>query len=795
MAVQPSVIWEITRQCNFNCEHCIVDSTKKVPPGELSTEQAKQFMKSYASIGGRVVHFSGGEPLMRKDLKELMKYGKKLNIQCYSLATNGYFLTEKRMKSLFDAGLVNVQISLDGIDSAQNLKIRKGPPDAFERAIQAIRIARKFPIQLTIGMFLHPENIDSIPRMVQLCEREKVSILRFSGFIPLGRGRNPEVIDRMRFTPEQMVRFFEFISSYKSSLTGVVIGFDHAFGPFYDYYTCSAGKSTFYLSSNGDLYPCPSFTHPDFKVGNVVSSGMEKLKTLLQSRKMKSCQAPVEKITGDCARCVDLNWCRGGCRGVAYAYREKITASFPNCLRLVQRNFSKCYPSIPEPPTPGQMRQKSRIYERKPGKNYKDPAKSALYGSAGAISRPKEAGIRKEKVVPLTPGKRIASIKPSHPPKSKTSFRYNPNPISMLDKFYENHARNSKFLIENHPLSYLLWESTLNCNFKCRHCSSPRENWNPEKEMTTEQVKTVLKKFADGFSAKKIQALGITGGEPTLRKDLPEIIAYMNKLGFLAAMDTNGYIIGNNPDLLDQYEKAGLKIICVSLDGMKDEFKKFRGVDGFDQAVHTIRHIVENHPRMQVQTITMVTQHNFNSVERIFKTIEQLGVPYARFGTVMPIGRAAGMPENFLEPDQIRQLLKWIAEKREDYRNKKTTLQIEFTDDGWCGRMDRQGFEGLVRDSCFMCTAGITMGIISYDGKFGGCLSVPPELNYQGDLLKEDPLKIWRERFQVFRDKNRLHIGVCVDCDQWDYCLGGGMHERDVNRRMKTCMYRRLQQV
>ena len=178
----------------------------------------------------------------------------------------------------------------------------------------------------------------------------------------------------------------------------------------------------------------------------------------------------------------------------------------------------------------------------------------------------------------------------------------------------------------------------------------------------------------------------------------------------------------------------------------------------------------------------------------MFKLLENLGVNYARFGTVMAIGRAPGDEMNFLDKDQTRKLLCWIADKRKDYLSGKTKLEIEFTDNGWCGRIDKPfGFEGLVRQGCFMCTAGITMGIITYDGKFGACLSVPPELNIQGDLLTEEPRHIWETRFKVFRDKNRLHTGQCVDCDQWEYCLGGGMHERDLDLNMKGCTYKLIE--
>ncbi|MCD4785828.1 MAG: radical SAM protein [Candidatus Eremiobacteraeota bacterium] len=754
MSIPCAVIWEITKQCNFNCAHCVVCATAKRPDDEMTTEMAKRFTEKFADIGGRQIFFSGGEPLLRDDLEEIMNHAGNFGFHSFSIASNGSVLNEKRLKTLIKAGVNNMQFSLDGATPEENASIRGAGIGAFEKILRAIRLTRDAGISVTVGTFFNPRNIDSIPDMVELCRREKVPMLRFSGFIPLGRGRCQEVIDGMKFSWEQIERFLKFICSYDPYQTGVQIGFDHAFGPFMERNVCTAGKQIFYLSSNGDIYPCPSFLHPDFKCGNAFENSLEDLKDILESKKMKSCQVRADEITGECAQCEDLQWCKGGCRGVAYAYKEDIRASFPNCLR----KYLKYLPAImPEPTRQTEKREmKSDREQKASGRKYRSKYKK----------------------------KKDDYSLPANMP--KWSF-------PTIEEKYRFHAECIKYMVKNHPFNYLLWESTLNCNFNCTHCSSPRENWKKDREMTTEQAKNVFKKFADQFDLREIQTLGITGGEPTLRPDLLEMISYLVKLGFRVAIDTNGFITGKNPDFIKKLEQAGLRNICISLDGMREELKAFRGVDGFPNVVKTIETLIDRHPRIFTQTITMVTQYNFKSIDRIFKLLENMGVPYARFGTVMAIGRAPGDEMNFLDRDQTRKLLHWIAGKRDEYLLGKTKLEIEFTDNGWCGKIeDPFGFEGLVRQGYFMCTAGIGMGIVTYDGKFGGCLSVPPELNIQGDLLTEDPRHIWETRFKVFRDKNRLHTGQCIDCDQWDYCLGGGMHERDLNLRLKGCTYQKI---
>ena len=849
MAVPAAVIWEITKQCNFDCAHCIVSSTKTRPDDEMDTKTAKKFIDNYAQAGGKYIFFSGGEPLLRKDLEEIIHYAKEKGFNGLSIASNGTLLTKERLSSLAKSGVTAMQFSLDGPDPQSNAKTRGTGKNSFRKTLEALRMARDAGMSVTVGTFLNPGNIDLIPEMIELCRRECIPLLRFSGFIPLGKGRNQEIVDKMHYSLEQMKNFFSFISTYNPNKTGVAIGFDHAFGPFMEEFHCVAGKEIFYLSSNGDVYPCPSFLHPHFNCGNIVEKDFENFEKILNSDKMKSCQTSIDKIEGDCAQCEDLSWCKGGCRGVAYAYKEKLDASFPNCLRKLQKEFFKAFPDIvphrfsSEDVKPFALRpvyRESKI----PEYQKKEPVKTnPLTGRAlqySTIFGEDFPGPRPEKTVRLpafskkNPIEEIVSIKSntaikqttptkqnrqsryaplnkgkySHPAMKKAKkrvkaekkrkqeervFVYAENPGQSIDRFYKAHAHNLQCYLENPQLSYLLWEATKNCNFNCKHCSSPREDWKKTDELTTKQAKEIFKRFASEFDVSQIHALGITGGEPTLRQDLPELVEYFINLGFHVGLDTNGYITGKKSDLIRKLATAGLRNICFSLDGLKEEFKAFRGIDGFPQVIKSIKFIKSHYPQIFVQTITMVNKHNFNSLEKMYNLLEDLGVEYARFGTIMAVGRAPGDEMNFLDADETRKLLTWIAEKKRNYLQGKSKTDVEFTDNGWCGRMDEPfGFEGLIRQGCFICSAGISMGVVTYNGKFGGCLSVIPELNIQGDLLKERPSVLWRKKFQVFRDKNRLHTGPCVGCEEWEYCQGGGMHERDINRNMRECTFRKI---
>lgn len=837
MGIPKTMIWEITKQCNFHCPHCIVSSDKNKPKEEMNLEQAKYFLDRYRSAGGEIIGFSGGEPLLRNDLEEIISYASKLGFQGLSIASNGSIATESRLKSLRDAGVRYMQFSLDGANWKQYSRIRKKGKKVFEKVLDSIRLAQSAGIETAAGTFLHPHNIDSIPEIVELCKKEGVSLLRFSGYVPLGRGRKQVVIDKMGFSWEQMKNFFEYISSYNPQETKVTLGFDHAFGPFLDPICCNAGKEIFYMNSVGEIYPCPAFLHPHFKIGSIFGSDENHLFNILNSKQLKSCQSAGENIAGTCAKCPDFSWCQGGCRGTAYAYSEDLNASFPNCLRNLQRQYSEAFDTIAPPLDFKQREQfsysnlnyspesKPNHYNTITNRNSSLKKKiffgsNGIYGDSSHIEvssslnriennikkkpvfkKPSDfkAGFKTEfKNQPNTKMKKLSSNIFTqqqidyYPPDSQY---YHVDAIA-IDSFYQNHANTIKSVLAAHPLNYLLWESTLNCNFLCRHCSSPREKWNKQREMTTEQAKTVFRKIAEDFDVNQIQALGITGGEPALRKDLPEMIKYLTGLGFRTAIDTNGYLTGRNPKLIENYYNAGLRNICISVDGLRNQMKAFRGVDGFLEVVKTIETIKKHYSDIFVQTITMVSKHNISSLDDIFSLLESLDVSFARFGTIMSVGRAPEDDQNFLSPDETRKLLTWIARKRNDYLLGKTRLQVEFTDNGWCGKIfEPFGFEGAVRQSCFFCTAGVTMGIITYDGNFGGCLSVPEDINIQGNLLTERPGNVWRERFDVFRNKEKLKTGACAQCDNWNCCLGGGMHERDEKLNIKSCTYQKIRFV
>jgi len=106
------VVWDVTYACNLQCKHCYATAGKPLPD-ELTTEEALDAIDKFNKLGVTIISFSGGEPLVRKDILELTRYASEKGIYV-AIATNGTLITEKKAKEMRKSGVSYLQISLDG---------------------------------------------------------------------------------------------------------------------------------------------------------------------------------------------------------------------------------------------------------------------------------------------------------------------------------------------------------------------------------------------------------------------------------------------------------------------------------------------------------------------------------------------------------------------------------------------------------------------------------------------------------------------------------------------------------
>lgn len=348
---------------------------------------------------------------------------------------------------------------------------------------------------------------------------------------------------------------------------------------------------------------------------------------------------------------------------------------------------------------------------------------------------------------------------------------------------------NFRHILTNPKLRFVIWMATRRCNLRCRYCVLPTEE-SPGADLSTDEVKRVFAQMAQDFDPAGIM-IGITGGEATLRPDLVEIVEYMVRLGFrTVAVDSNGVAYGRDLSLLDRLVDAGMRCPTISVDGIGEAQRVLRG--DASAGAHTwraIEYVQRRYPDLGTTTICAASPLNLTEVPAVFQRFEDLGIRFARMSAIFPVGRAADAPDEVLAPADLRRVLSWVAEQRVAFREGRRSLEIEFVDDGWCG-LEWEG--GLLRGSFLYCRAGVTVLGIEHDGRIVGCPVIHSGFNVQGDARVDRVSEVWRDRFQPFRNRSRLHQGQCASCSEWAVCQGGSMHDRDDDGNLVRCMARTL---
>ena len=132
---KPVVVWNVTRRCNLKCVHCYSHSEDRNYSGELSLDEGKSLIEDLARFGSPVMLFSGGEPLIRKDILDLIRHAAAHGMRAV-VSTNGTLITRSLAERLKEIGLSYVGISLDGLETVHDAF--RGIPGTFTRVMTAI---------------------------------------------------------------------------------------------------------------------------------------------------------------------------------------------------------------------------------------------------------------------------------------------------------------------------------------------------------------------------------------------------------------------------------------------------------------------------------------------------------------------------------------------------------------------------------------------------------------------------------------------------------------------------------
>ncbi|MCL5883599.1 MAG: radical SAM protein [Actinobacteria bacterium] len=186
---RPVVAWNTSRTCNLKCVHCYTDSESKKYEGELTTEEGKALIDDLAQFQIPALLFSGGEPLMRKDLFELVGHAVSLGIRP-TLSTNGTLITRDVAQTIKDLGFTYVGISLDGIGDINDAF--RGHKGAFEKAMAGFRNCKAVEQRVGLRLTLTRHNYKDLHRIFDFIEAEGIDRACFYHLVYSGRGKESD---------------------------------------------------------------------------------------------------------------------------------------------------------------------------------------------------------------------------------------------------------------------------------------------------------------------------------------------------------------------------------------------------------------------------------------------------------------------------------------------------------------------------------------------------------------------------------------------------------------------------
>lgn len=357
--------------------------------------------------------------------------------------------------------------------------------------------------------------------------------------------------------------------------------------------------------------------------------------------------------------------------------------------------------------------------------------------------------------------------------------------VDLLEQFLTR----KEHLRTTHPLQYLFWESTLQCNLSCLHCGSDCvcDNSTKDNELSPERIIAELESIAEAYDPRTI-TLAIIGGEPLMRKDDILTVGRMAaEMGYNWGIVTNALLL--DPQTVQDLQRAGLNTISISLDGLEQEHDALRRHPGaFRKTVEAIRCLLANPFYRKFDIICCVSTININSIPEFIEFLITLGVPAVRFTPVFFQGRAAGSPDLELSPDDHVRLFEIISR----YREQENRISVTFSEEGYWG----PAWEGRIRECLHYCASGILAGSILHNGDVIGCPSMSREL-VEGNISERSFMEIWETCFHDIRHNREALFGPsCTGCEHWVLCEGGGLHLlKQKHRPRSACSLEKLPPV
>ena len=316
-----SVVWLITARCNLSCIHCYTSRFKGL--GELSTNDALRLIQEIAEIGIRHVSISGGEPLIRKDLIQIIKELKNRNISC-SIVTNGTLLNDYIANFLYHNDIF-VYVSIDAPYREVHEKIRGR--NTWKLLMKGIDILKHHGIDFATVMAINKVNVKHVENYVKYAENIGSLFACIIPVMPSGSAKSDivlskdEFIGAMRKVDKVANELGYEVDLWCSKPVELIVK-----SPYVRVYGCRT-FNVIDISPSGDLLICDVL---DFKVANILKVGLRCALEIYQNndivRKLVNPQ-----LKPPCSNCRIRHTCKGGCFARAYLIKNDLFARDPYC--------------------------------------------------------------------------------------------------------------------------------------------------------------------------------------------------------------------------------------------------------------------------------------------------------------------------------------------------------------------------------------------------------------------------------------------------------------------------------
>jgi radical SAM protein with 4Fe4S-binding SPASM domain len=319
------VVWLATNVCNLRCLHCSSDSGEALVD-ELRTDEVLTLLNDLAAWGVIDLAISGGEPLLRPDLFEIVEYAVQRGFSV-GLGSNGTTLTNGNLERLRRLGLSRLQISLDGLSEAhERLRGEKG---LFGLAVENIRKSLSHGLRTNVCFTVNRLNVDQLEHFFSFAATLGINRLNISRYVPTGRKVDHQLDLEPGEWRQAITRLKRLTCLYEGKLQIVThlsqqILIDPELERVPGFSGCQAGRGQGCVTANGDVWPCVLLPIP---LGNV---RVRTIKELWKSSPVIQRLNNRDKLKGACGNCGLRNLC-GGCRAVAFATGGDVLAPDPRC--------------------------------------------------------------------------------------------------------------------------------------------------------------------------------------------------------------------------------------------------------------------------------------------------------------------------------------------------------------------------------------------------------------------------------------------------------------------------------